>query len=380
MESVVVTVSGYHGRERFKLIKLIDRTGANFVGTMSRSTTHLVCWKFEGRKYKMAKKLGTRIISHCWFEDCIKEGKRRAEGPYLMQCGKQVGPLSWELPVDADSHGKEEHILSRKGGRALSDRSNTPNDAKTLSLDVGSIDKSYYHISSEVISLTILISIPCQSIKLSVQSEESDYYSSLSSRRKRRTQDAVGQSVASEPTRKTRHLVKKTASSYLPTNVLDREQENLPSQNSNPNSDNSSKIIASTSQTRNLESRLSGNANRESINEELGSNNPMKDAMSPVLERTSDTATHNSGDNQTVGMKEVDDVGGLTRILTSTESADSVCCECHHLEPEDLRLTCHLCRIRWVHSFCLDPPLVPWTCVHCRDLRTLYDLSRNNLC
>ncbi|KAK1297012.1 hypothetical protein QJS10_CPB15g00929 [Acorus calamus] len=236
--------------------------------------------------------------------------------------GKQVGPLSWELPVDADNHGKEEHILSRKRGRALSDRSNAPNDAKTLSLDVGSIDKSYYHISSErhygngcMRSCKNMKQQECDVSSI----RESDYYSSLSSRRKRRTQDAVGQSVASEPNRKTRRLVKKTASSCLPTNVLDRKQENLPSQNSNPNSDNSSKIIASTSQARNLESRLSGNANRESINEELGSNNPMKDAMPPVLERTSDTATHNSGDNQTVGMKEVDDVGGLTHILTSTE-------------------------------------------------------------
>ncbi|CAI0451197.1 unnamed protein product, partial [Linum tenue] len=118
MESVVASVSGYHGSERFKLIKLISQAGASYVGSMSKTTTHLVCWKFEGEKHNLAKKFGVKIVNHQWIEDCIKQGQLVPERPYMLRSGKEVGPLSSEVPIS-------DKLPSNQNPVVLSNISNT---------------------------------------------------------------------------------------------------------------------------------------------------------------------------------------------------------------------------------------------------------------
>ncbi|XAR51577.1 hypothetical protein NMG60_11006243 [Bertholletia excelsa] len=199
MESVVATVTGFHGVERFKLIKLISHSGANYVGTLDRSTTHLVCWKFEGRKYDLAKQLKTLIVNHRWVEECIKQGRRVPEHPFLLHSGDEVGPLLLDVPIVAEKN------LSSKSGKSKNFCELQEEAVKKIPLHCYSSSRCYEGSSIYRI--------------LGIAKEEPSFHSSVLMGREKRSTNLA------EPCRQARRLVKRNIMESAPS---DYDQEGDP--------------------------------------------------------------------------------------------------------------------------------------------------------
>ncbi|CAL9133355.1 unnamed protein product [Musa textilis] len=73
-KSLHICLTGYQRQEREDIMKMVSLMGAKFSKPLiANQVTHLICYKFEGEKYVLAKKVNIKLVNHRWLEDCSWE-------------------------------------------------------------------------------------------------------------------------------------------------------------------------------------------------------------------------------------------------------------------------------------------------------------------
>ncbi|XP_038899492.1 BRCT domain-containing protein At4g02110 isoform X2 [Benincasa hispida] len=77
-------LTGYQRQDRDDVMTMVGLMGAQFSKPLvANKVTHLICYKFEGDKYELAKKLRTiKLVNHRWLEDSLREWMLLPESNY----------------------------------------------------------------------------------------------------------------------------------------------------------------------------------------------------------------------------------------------------------------------------------------------------------
>jgi hypothetical protein len=108
-KSLCICLTGYQSQDRSNIMRMVDMMGARFTKPLiAKEVTHLVCYKFEGDKYKLAKQMGLKLVSHRWLEDCLKAWTLLPEEKYQKS--------GWELELlEAEARDSEDEGVSKVG-------------------------------------------------------------------------------------------------------------------------------------------------------------------------------------------------------------------------------------------------------------------------
>ncbi|KAM7527004.1 hypothetical protein LguiB_030414 [Lonicera macranthoides] len=113
-KSLIVCLTGYQRQDREDIMTMVGLMGANFSKPLvANKVTHLVCYKFEGEKYELAKKMKKiKLVNHRWLEDCLKAWEIRPEAEY----DKSTYELEMMEAEAKDSEEETEGIATKQCG------------------------------------------------------------------------------------------------------------------------------------------------------------------------------------------------------------------------------------------------------------------------
>ncbi|XP_047334473.1 BRCT domain-containing protein At4g02110-like [Impatiens glandulifera] len=105
-KSLTVCLTGYQRQDRDDIMTMVGLIGAQFSKPLVASKiTHLVCYKFEGEKYELAKKITKiKLVNHRWLEDCLSAWEILPESDYAKS--------GHEMEMDVEAKDSDEDVAN----------------------------------------------------------------------------------------------------------------------------------------------------------------------------------------------------------------------------------------------------------------------------
>ncbi|KAL8142638.1 hypothetical protein V2J09_015670 [Rumex salicifolius] len=110
-KNLVICLTGYLRQDREDIMTMVSLMGAQFSKPLvANRVTHLICYKFEGEKYVLAKKMKKiKLVNHRWLEDCLKAWEILPEDNY-NKSGYELEMLEAEAAKDSEDETEEENV------------------------------------------------------------------------------------------------------------------------------------------------------------------------------------------------------------------------------------------------------------------------------
>ncbi|CAN4113621.1 unnamed protein product [Withania somnifera] len=116
-KSLIICLTGYQRQDRDDIMTMVGLMGANFSKPLvANKVTHLICYKFEGEKYELAKRMKTiKLVNHLWLEDCLKSWEILSEAEY-DKSGYELEMMEAEAK---DSEDENEGTAADRSGETI---------------------------------------------------------------------------------------------------------------------------------------------------------------------------------------------------------------------------------------------------------------------